>query len=59
MCYMEASTAPQCPIPSVGVMNSLVTLLIRVYMRLMCNISHADYWPKDYAETALIQVSSF
>ncbi|KNC26961.1 Glucose dehydrogenase [FAD, quinone] [Lucilia cuprina] len=53
MVYMEAGIGPQCPIPSVGVMNSLVSLLVQSLYAAQCNISHVDYWPKDYAETAL------
>ncbi|XP_065363235.1 glucose dehydrogenase [FAD, quinone]-like [Calliphora vicina] len=47
------TVAPQCPMPSVGVMNSLVTLLVQSIYTAQCNISSIDYWPPDYAETAL------
>ncbi|XP_065363247.1 glucose dehydrogenase [FAD, quinone]-like [Calliphora vicina] len=46
-------SAPQCPAPSVGIMNSLVTLLVQSLYAAQCNISKSDYWPPDYAETAL------
>ncbi|XP_065363241.1 glucose dehydrogenase [FAD, quinone]-like [Calliphora vicina] len=54
MNYMRADVAaPQCPAPSVGIMNSLVTLLVQSLYTAQCNISKSDYWPPDYAETAL------
>ncbi|TMW51727.1 hypothetical protein DOY81_003219 [Sarcophaga bullata] len=49
----EAIFAPQCPIPSVGVVNSLVTLLVQSIFAAQCNISRVDYWPQDYAAEAL------
>lgn len=49
----DATFAPQCPIPSVGIMNSLVTLLVQSIFAAQCNISRVDYWPQDYAEEAL------
>ncbi|XP_065364081.1 glucose dehydrogenase [FAD, quinone]-like [Calliphora vicina] len=54
MNYMTAEiAAPQCSAPSVGIMNSLVTLLVQSLYAAQCNISKSDYWPPDYAETAL------
>ncbi|KAM7347188.1 glucose dehydrogenase [FAD, quinone]-like [Cochliomyia hominivorax] len=43
----------QCPIKSVGVMNTLVTLLVESMFKAQCDISSTDYFPPDYAETAL------
>ncbi|XP_037814904.1 glucose dehydrogenase [FAD, quinone]-like [Lucilia sericata] len=34
-------------------MNSLVTLLVQSLYAAQCNISDTNYWPTDYAETAL------
>lgn len=42
-----------CSIPSVGVMNSLVALLVQSIYTAQCNISRPDYWPPDYAESAI------
>lgn len=54
MDFLSSETCTnQCPIPSVGIMNSLVTLLIQSLYTAQCNISRSDYWPPDYAETAL------
>lgn len=49
----EVIIPPQCSIPSVGLMNSLVTLLVQSIYAAQCNISRSEYWPPDYAETAL------
>ena len=49
----EATFAPQCAIPSTGVVNSLVTLLVQSILAAQCNISKVDYWPQDYAAEAL------
>ncbi|XP_037814919.1 glucose dehydrogenase [FAD, quinone]-like [Lucilia sericata] len=43
----------QCSIASVGVMSSLVALLVQSLYKAQCNISSTDYFPEDYAETAL------
>ncbi|KAM7347186.1 glucose dehydrogenase [FAD, quinone]-like [Cochliomyia hominivorax] len=59
MDYMRANISPggtcaaQCPIQSVGVMNSLVTLLVQSIYTAQCNISSENYWPPDYADYAL------
>lgn len=45
--------APQCPIPSVGAMDSLVAFLVHSLYAAQCNISQKEFWPPDYAETAL------
>ncbi|XP_037814917.1 glucose dehydrogenase [FAD, quinone]-like [Lucilia sericata] len=45
---------PQCPLESVGIMNSLVTLLVQSIYAAQCNISSINYFPPDYAETALV-----
>ncbi|XP_065365220.1 glucose dehydrogenase [FAD, quinone]-like [Calliphora vicina] len=51
---MTASlAAAQCATPSTGLMNSLVTLLVQSIFAAQCNISRPEYWPADYAETAL------
>ncbi|KAM7347184.1 fezzik [Cochliomyia hominivorax] len=49
----EGIIPPQCSIPSTGLMNSLVTLLVQSIFAAQCNISRSEYWPPDYAETAL------
>ncbi|XP_065363242.1 glucose dehydrogenase [FAD, quinone]-like [Calliphora vicina] len=50
----SASFTSQCSAPSMGIMNSLVTLLVQSLYRAQCIIiSKTDYWPPDYAETAL------
>lgn len=53
MDYLQAAANGQCPIPSVGVMNSLVTLLVQSLYVAQCNISSSNYWPPDYAESLL------
>ncbi|XP_075156915.1 glucose dehydrogenase [FAD, quinone]-like [Haematobia irritans] len=45
--------APQCSIPSVGPVNTLVTLLVQSILAAQCNISRVDEWPEDYADEAL------
>ncbi|KAM7347183.1 glucose dehydrogenase [FAD, quinone]-like [Cochliomyia hominivorax] len=45
--------AAQCPIQQVGIMNSLVTLLIQSIYTAQCNITSENYWPPDYADSAL------
>lgn len=42
----------QCSIPSAGVMNYLVTLLVENIYTAQCSVSKEEYWPQDYAETA-------
>lgn len=49
----ELIIPPQCSIPSTGLMNSMVTLLVQSIFAAQCNISRPEYWPPDYAETAL------
>lgn len=49
----EVIQPPQCSIPSVGIMNSLVSLLVQSIFAAQCNISRTDYWPPCYGETAL------
>lgn len=54
----EAGTSPQvnstwqCPIPSIGTVNALVSLLVEGILEAQCNISQSDDWPPDYADQA-------
>lgn len=50
---MSSTTVGQCWAPSVGVMNSLVSLLVEGLLTAQCSISRSENWPPDYAETAL------
>ncbi|XP_073831462.1 glucose dehydrogenase [FAD, quinone]-like [Musca autumnalis] len=43
----------QCPIPSVGTVNALVSLLVESVLSAQCNISNKALWPEDYAEQVL------
>ena len=45
--------AAQCPIPSVGLMNTLVSYLVHSLFTAQCNITNSHQWPKDYADKAL------
>lgn len=49
----ETCAVAQCTTPSVGIVNSLVTLLVQSIYSSQCNITKTEYWPPDYAETAL------
>ncbi|XP_073835210.1 glucose dehydrogenase [FAD, quinone]-like [Musca autumnalis] len=48
-----AYTAAQCSNPSLGAVNTLVTLLVEGILAAQCNISSSESWPEDYAEEAL------
>ncbi|XP_061394295.1 ecdysone oxidase-like [Musca vetustissima] len=48
-----ATAANYCPIPSVGAVNTLVSLLVQGILAAQCNISNPALWPEDYAEQAL------
>ncbi|XP_013105629.2 glucose dehydrogenase [FAD, quinone] [Stomoxys calcitrans] len=43
----------QCSSPSVGALNTLVSLLVESLLTAQCEISPKELWPQDYAEEAL------
>ncbi|XP_058978403.1 ecdysone oxidase-like [Musca domestica] len=43
----------QCTSQSVGVMNTMVSMLTEYLLAAQCNISRAEDYPSDYAEEAL------
>ncbi|XP_075155817.1 glucose dehydrogenase [FAD, quinone]-like [Haematobia irritans] len=43
----------QCSIPSVGAVNTLVSLLIQGILEAQCNISKKELWPQDYGDEVL------
>ncbi|XP_075157070.1 glucose dehydrogenase [FAD, quinone]-like [Haematobia irritans] len=47
------AAANQCSIPSLGPVNTLVTLLIQSIFGAQCSISSKDQWPEDYADELL------
>ncbi|XP_061391345.1 glucose dehydrogenase [FAD, quinone]-like [Musca vetustissima] len=47
-----AVCSAQCPIPSVGAVNTLVSLLVEGILSAQCNISRPEVWPEDYADQA-------
>ncbi|XP_061391342.1 glucose dehydrogenase [FAD, quinone]-like [Musca vetustissima] len=47
--------APQCPAPSVGAMNALVTLLIESLHTASCGLTHPEEYPPDYGQDVLLQ----
>ncbi|XP_013105608.2 glucose dehydrogenase [FAD, quinone]-like [Stomoxys calcitrans] len=52
----SAHTYPaQCAIPSVGAVNSLVTILVEGILAAQCNISSPTTWPEDYADEILVK----
>ncbi|XP_005175401.3 glucose dehydrogenase [FAD, quinone]-like [Musca domestica] len=50
---MAAVCSAQCPIPSVGAVNTLVSLLVEGLLSAQCNISSPAEWPEDYGEVVL------
>ncbi|XP_073831463.1 glucose dehydrogenase [FAD, quinone]-like [Musca autumnalis] len=49
------SIARQCPVPSVGAMNTLVTLLIESLYAANCGISRPEEYPPDYGQDILLK----
>lgn len=45
----------QCSSPSVGVTNTMFSLLTEYLLGSKCNISRPEYYPPDYAGNALAQ----
>lgn len=45
--------AAQCSVPSIGVLDLLVRLLVQSIFTLQCNISPKEFWPRDHAEVAV------
>lgn len=50
---VTATFPAQCSIPSVGTVNTLVTILVEGILAAQCNISRKEAWPEDYAEEFL------
>lgn len=45
--------AAQCSIPSAGVVNTFVSLVVHALLEAQCEIARSDFFPPDYAAQAL------
>lgn len=54
MSFAPAVFTSQCPaVPSVGVVNTLVSVLVESLLTAQCNIQRKDNFPPNFAEKAL------
>ena len=53
MDHAQVASSGQCSIASVGLMNTLVTLLVQSLYEAQCNITTTDNWPPDRSENLL------
>ncbi|XP_075156331.1 glucose dehydrogenase [FAD, quinone]-like [Haematobia irritans] len=49
------SSCNQCPAPSVGVMNTMVSVLTEYLLQAHCDVARSELYPPDYGEIALHQ----
>ncbi|XP_013105617.2 glucose dehydrogenase [FAD, quinone] [Stomoxys calcitrans] len=50
----NANHCHQCPAPSVGALNTMVTLLTEYLMGAQCQLARSELYPRDYGDTALM-----